>query len=95
MSFLEKPANTGPVRGVALSLCRKIEDEGPHFGVCLCGPISVSRFHKRIAGAIGAERATMRPIVVVKPRLGRRACEKIQRANPNAARWSAQTQGTP
>jgi hypothetical protein len=30
---------------------------GPDFGRCLCGPISVSRFHKRGGGSDTAERA--------------------------------------
>jgi hypothetical protein len=48
-SLSRMPANTGHVWGAARSACRKTEDEGPDFGACLCGPISVSRFHKRIA----------------------------------------------
>src|SRR4051794_12553111 len=37
-------ANTGHVRRAALSGCLATEDEGADFDVCLCGPISASRF---------------------------------------------------
>ena len=87
-------ANTGHVRRAALSPYRKTEDEGPHLGVCLHGPILVSVFISASRGASSAERAAMRPSFIVKPRCGRRS-RQIQRANPNAARWSDQTQGMP
>jgi hypothetical protein len=58
--FARNAREHGHLRRAALSACRKTEDEGPDFGVCLCGPISASRFDKRIARASGAE-------LVVKP----------------------------
>ena len=45
-------------------------------------------------GACGAERTMILPSSLAKPRCGRRSRE-IQRANPSAARFSAQTQGMP
>jgi hypothetical protein len=45
---------------VALSPCRKTENECPDLGVCLRGPISVSRFHKRIVRASGEQRSIAR-----------------------------------
>jgi hypothetical protein len=51
------PAHTVHVRPVALSPCRKTENECPDLGVCLQLPISVSRFHKRIVRASGTKRA--------------------------------------
>jgi hypothetical protein len=71
--------------------CLKAEDEGPDFGVYLCAPISASRFHERIAWASDAERTD---IVVIERPPGS-VGSAVQRANPNAARWSAQTQGIP
>ena len=38
------PKDTGHVRGAALSLCRKAEQEVLGSGPCLCGQISASRF---------------------------------------------------
>jgi hypothetical protein len=57
MVWRKMRANTGHLRCAGLSPYRKTEDQGADFGVCLCGAILVSRFHKRIAPALGAARA--------------------------------------
>ena len=51
-------ANTGHVRGAALSLCRKAEQEVLGSGPCLCGQISASRFWQRLDEAMGTEGQT-------------------------------------
>ena len=53
------PAHTAHMRRVALSPYRKTEDESADFGVCLHGPISVSRFHKHSVRASSAKRAVI------------------------------------
>ncbi len=51
----EMRANTRPLLRAAPSPYRKTEDEEPDFGVCLRGPILVSRFHKRSNGYDGGQ----------------------------------------
>src|SRR5713226_5260495 len=43
-------ANRAHLRRVVSSPRLEFENHRPDFGVCLCGPISASRFHRQLSG---------------------------------------------
>jgi hypothetical protein len=43
-------ANTARLRRVASSPRLEFDNDSPDFGVCLCRPISASRFHGQLSG---------------------------------------------
>src|SRR5262249_5054795 len=60
-------ANMRPLLRAARSPYRKTEDEDPDFGVCLRGPILVSRFHKRSNASKQCRARNNTAIIIVKP----------------------------